>query len=89
MTPTHRRQGIGAQLVSAGLEAARHTEHRWAVVLGEHGYYGCFGFQAALAFGLIDAYGGGEAFQVIELVPGGIPVGAGLVSYAPEFDLVA
>ena len=59
------------------------------MVLGEPGYYGRFGFQPAPGLGLSDAYGGGDAFQVIELLPGGIPVGAGLVRYAPEFALVA
>ena len=29
--------------------------------------------------------GGGAAFQVIELVPGALPVGAGLIRYAQEF----
>ena len=40
------------------------------------------------AFGLSDEYGGGDAFQVLELVPGTLPVGAGLVRYAPEFAAV-
>jgi putative acetyltransferase len=86
---THRRQGIGAVLVRAGLDVASQMGHTWAVVLGKPGYYGRFGFQPASAFGLADSYGGGEAFQVIELQPRGIPVGTGLVSFAPEFSLVA
>ena len=89
VAPGQRRQGIGAQLVRAGLEAACHKGHSWAVVLGDPDYYGRFGFQPAPGLGLSDAYGSGDAFQVIELLPGGIPVGAGLVSYAPEFALVA
>ena len=59
------------------------------MVLGEPGYYGRFGFQPAPGLDLGDAYGGGDTFQVIELLPGAIPVGAGLVRYAPEFALVA
>ena len=89
VAPGQRRQGIGAQLVQAGLEAACHKGHSWAVVLGDPDYYGRFGFQPAPGLGLSDAYGSGDAFQVIELLPGGIPVGAGLVRYAPEFALVA
>ena len=60
----------------------------WAVVLGDPGYYSRFGFHTAQGFGLADEYGGGPAFQAIELVAGLLPVGAGLVTYAPEFALV-
>jgi putative acetyltransferase len=85
----HRRQGIAAALVQAGLEACRAAGFGWAVVLGEPAYYSRFGFRPADEFGLADEYGGGPAFQAIELVPGAMPVGAGLVRYAPEFATVA
>jgi hypothetical protein len=57
----------------------------WAVVLGDPGYYSRFGFVAARRFGLVDEYGGDDAFQVAELADGSVPVGAGLVRYGPEF----
>jgi putative acetyltransferase len=82
---SHRRQGIAAELVRAGLEACREAGFGWCVVLGEPAYYGRFGFRAAPEFGLSDEYGGGESFQVIELIPNALPVNAGLVRYAPEF----
>ncbi len=82
---THRRQGIAADLVRAGLNACRAAGLGWAVVLGEPAYYSRFGFRPAPAFGLADEYGGGEAFQVLELIAGALPAGAGLVRYAPEF----
>ena len=81
----HRRQGIAAQLIEAGLGACRSAGFGWAVVLGEPAYYARFGFRPASAFGLSDEYGGGPAFQALELVPGRLPSGAGLVRYAPEF----
>jgi putative acetyltransferase len=81
----HRRQGIAADLIRAGLDACRAAGFTWAVVLGNPAYYGRFGFRAAAGFGLSDEYGGGPAFQAMELSPGGVPVGAGLVRYAPEF----
>jgi putative acetyltransferase len=81
----HRRRGVAAELIQAGLEACRAAGFGWAVVLGEPAYYGRFGFRPARGFGLSDEYGGGSAFQAIELVPGAMPRGAGLVSYAPEF----
>jgi putative acetyltransferase len=84
----HRRQGVAADLVRAGINACHRAGFRWAVVLGEPEYYSRFGFCAASRFGLLDEYGGGDAFQALELVPGGIPVGGGLVRYAPEFASV-
>jgi putative acetyltransferase len=82
---SHRRQGIAARLIEAGLAACRSAGFAWAVVMGEPAYYARFGFRPASAFGLSDEYGGGPAFQVVELVPGGMPSEAGLVRYAPEF----
>jgi putative acetyltransferase len=80
-----RKQGIAARLIEAGLDGCRAAGIRWAVVLGEPGYYGRFGFREAREFGLFDEYGGGPVFQAMELEPGGLPRGAGLVRYAPEF----
>jgi len=82
---THRRQGIAATLVRAGLDACRVAGFGWVVVLGEPAYYSRFGFRPATGFGLSDEYGGGPAFQAVELVPRSLTVGAGLVTYAPEF----
>lgn len=82
---SHRRQGVAAELIRAGLEACRAAGFRWVVVLGNPRYYGRFGFGPAAAVGLSDEYDGGPAFQAMELVPGGLPTGAGLVRYAPEF----
>jgi putative acetyltransferase len=84
----YRRKGIAAELIRAGLEACRVAGFGWAVVMGEPAYYSRFGFRPAADFGLSDEYGGGPAFQVIELVPGALPRGSGLVRYAPEFAAV-
>ena len=67
------------------MAACRAAGFGWAVVMGEPAYYARFGFRPASGFGLCDEYGGGSAFQVIELLPGALPSGAGLVRYAPEF----
>ena len=82
---SHRGQGIAGSLVRGALEASKTAGLGWAVVLGEPAFYGRFGFQPAPNFGLLDEYGGGNAFQVLELVPGTLPRGAGVVQYAPEF----
>lgn len=83
--PAWRRHGVAAQLVRAGLQACREAGHGWAVVLGEPAYYARFGFREAAPRGLHDEYGGGAAFQVLELRPGALAGVAGRVRYAPEF----
>ena len=57
------------------------------VVLGESVYFGRFGLRTAAECGLYDAYGGGAAFQVLELYEGGAPRDGGLVRYSPEFAI--
>jgi putative acetyltransferase len=86
---SYQHQGTGAVLVRAGLHACREAGLGWVVVLGEPAYYGRFGFRAAAEFGLSDEYDGGLAFQALELIPGALPKGAGLVRYAPEFSSLA
>jgi putative acetyltransferase len=81
----HRRRGVAAELVRKGLDACRQAGVGWVVVLGDPAYYARFGFRAASDFGLRDDYGGGDAFQAVELIRGGLPVGAGLVRYSEEF----
>jgi putative acetyltransferase len=85
---SHRRQGIAAELIRAGLGACRERGFGWAVVLGDPMYYARFGFRAASEYRLCDEYGGGAAFQTMKLLPGALPVGAATVRYAPEFALV-
>jgi putative acetyltransferase len=81
----HRRRGVAADLVRKGLDACRQAGVGWVVVLGDPAYYARFGFRAASEFGLRDDYGGGDAFQAVELIRGALPVGAGLVRYSEEF----
>jgi len=83
--PSWQRRGVGRRLVEAGLSAARRDGWAWVVVLGDPAYYGRCGFAPASGWRLQDAYGGGDAFQALELIPGGIPAGGGRVAYAPEF----
>ena len=83
--PAYRHQGIAGKLVARGLETCAPLGCGWAVVLGNPDYYSRFGFRAAEECGLFGEYGGGRAFQAIELVAGSLPVGAGLVRYGPEF----
>jgi len=84
-----RRRGVGDALVRGGLDASRRAGCAFVVVLGEPAYYERFGFTVASGWGLVDQYGAGSAFQVLELRPGGVPRGAGLVRYAEEFALLS
>lgn len=81
----HRRRGIAASLVRAALAGSCDAGFGWAVVLGSPAYYSRFGFRPAKSFGLTDEYGGGDAFQAMELAEGAMPTDGGLVRYAPEF----
>lgn len=85
--PDFRRQGIAARLIESGLQFCRTSGCPWCVVLGEPAYYVRFGFQPASRYGLMDEYGGGDSFQVLELTTNSVPKGAGLVRYAPEFAI--
>ena len=81
----YRRRGIGASLIAAGLAVCRTQGVGWVVVLGAPEYYSRFGFRPAGDAGLVDEYGGGAAFQVMELTAAA-PFGrTGLVRYGPEF----
>ncbi len=83
--PSRRRHGVGARLIREGLAACERAGVGFVVVLGDPAFYARFGFGPASGWGLSDEYGGGAAFQVVELRPGAVPLGAGLVRYAPEF----
>jgi putative acetyltransferase len=86
--PAFRRRGIAEQLIREGLIACEQLGHGFVVVLGAPSYYRRFGFLPASRWGLRDEYGGGDAFQALELRQGGIPAGGGAVRYAPEFTIV-
>lgn len=83
--PGYRRRGVAAQLVREGLAACQRAGYGFVVVLGEPGYYRRFGFAPATRWGLHDEYGGGDAFQALELRPGAVPPCGGLARYAEEF----
>jgi len=85
--PEWQLQGIGGALIRRGLDECRTQGVGCVVVLGEPTYYQRFGFVPASRWSLLDEYGGGEAFQTIELVPDTIPGHGGLVTYAPEFAM--
>jgi putative acetyltransferase len=84
--PEFQRRGVGSGLIREGLDVCRRMGVEYVVLVGHPDYYPRFGFRRAGQFGLGNEYGADEAFQVIELRPGGIPSG-GLVRYGPEFAM--
>lgn len=83
--PDCQHQGIGGHLVRDGLAAAARSGAGFVVVLGHPEYYPRFGFRRAGEVGLSNEYGADEAFMVLELQPGSLPTGGGLVTYGAEF----
>lgn len=83
--PEHRNKGVAARLVAEGIARCRESGAGFIVVLGEPRYYARFGFAPASARALRCDFGGGDAFQVLELVPGAIPGRGGHVEYAEAF----
>jgi putative acetyltransferase len=85
VVPEYQRRGIGGQLIREGLAAAARSGAAFVVVLGHPDYYPRFGFRRAGPLGLDNEYGADEAFMVLELQPGSLPAGGGLVRYRAEF----
>lgn len=85
--PAYQRQGIGSQLVEAGLEACRESHHRIVIVLGHPAYYPRFGFTPARPHGIVWEHETPvDAFMVCELQHGTLAQTRGVVRYRPEFD---
>jgi putative acetyltransferase len=85
--PELQRQGVGSQLVRAGLELCRTLGHDALVVLGHPDYYPRFGFVPADTKGLrYEHTVPREAFMALELRTGSLPPSGGVVRYRPEFS---
>lgn len=82
-----RRRGIASRLIRVGLDRCQPPDCRFLVVLGDPAFYTRFGFRAASHWGFRDEYGGGEAFQAIDLAPNEPPLMGGTVRYAPAFSM--
>ncbi|WP_299621598.1 GNAT family N-acetyltransferase [Pelagibius sp.] len=76
VVPEAQRQGVGGALVEGGLARLAQSGSGLVFVLGDPGYYGRFGFEAARPFGLAtpfpipEAYA--EAWMVRALDDGGL-----------------
>jgi putative acetyltransferase len=87
--PGQQRKGIGALLVTAGLETCRRAGFTMAVVLGHPEYYPRFGFRPASQLGLRSEYDVPDpVFMAMELSPGAAVGLEGVVRYHDAFATV-
>jgi len=87
--PRYQKQGVGARLITQGLESARDMGFGSVVVLGHEHYYPKFGFVPASRWGIrapIDVPD--DVFMAIELLPGSLKNISGIVEYPVEFSAI-
>jgi len=85
--PEVQGQGIGTQLVAAGIKECQKAGHEIIVLVGHPGYYPRFGFQPCKPLGLeFSEDVPPEAFMVLELKAGALAGRRGVVKFLPEFD---
>ena len=88
VTPDRQRQGIGSELVQAGLEILRKQGCPFVIVLGHPAFYPRFGFVPASRYGLISQWEGvpDAAFMVLVLDASSMAGVTGVARYREEFD---
>ncbi len=87
VVPDRQRQGIGSQLVRAGLAECGARGDAVVVVVGHPRYYPRFGFVAAGSRGLRCPWPvPDDVFMALELRPGALEGISGVVRYLPEFE---
>jgi len=87
--PDYQRQGIGSQLVQAGLATCGETRYGVVVVLGHPHYYPKFGFMPSKPHGIEWEHEvPEEVFMVKELQRGALARTRGVVQYGPAFNEV-
>lgn len=85
--PNYQNQGIGSQLVSAGLKQCEDLGVGAVVVLGHARYYPRFGFKPSSQFGIECEYDvPEELFMIKELKPGYLQGATGVIKYHDAFS---
>lgn len=88
VVPDRQAEGIGSQLIEAGLRAATAIGTEIVFLVGEPDYYRRFGFAADTAAPFASPYAG-KYFQAKVLRNGFILPASGLADYAPAFAELA
>jgi len=86
--PEMQHQGIGTQLIKAGIQNLRNTQCPFIIVLGHPEYYPRFGFEKASPHGIKCQWEGipDEAFMILWLDKSPMRRVSGLAKYRDEFD---
>ena len=86
--PAFQKQGIGTQLVHAGLKKAKALGYPSVIVLGHAAYYPRFGFQPASSWNIRAPFEvADEVFMGLELQKGALENVNGMVHYAKAFGI--
>ncbi|MEM7501574.1 MAG: N-acetyltransferase [Pseudomonadota bacterium] len=89
VVPERQRQGIGARLANAGIDACRQLGVQIIIVLGHAEYYPKFGFVPASRWGVKSEYDvPDEAFMLLELDRGCLPAAARVARYHEAFAAI-
>jgi putative acetyltransferase len=88
VVPEHQREGIGSELVEAGLAMLRERGSPFVIVLGHPEYYPRFGFEPARLRGVRCQWHGipDEAFMILILDESAMAGVSGVARYRDEFD---
>ena len=86
--PDHRRQGIGSQLVTEGLNLLQESACPYVIVLGHPEYYPRFGFEPAAKYRIVCQWEGipSEAFMIRIFDEKAMDGVEGIAVYREEFD---
>lgn len=84
--PPYQRDGIGSQLVRAGLAGCQQAGEGVVFVLGHPDYYPRFGFEPSRSHGIRSEFDvPAEVFMVVELEEAALAGRDGVVHYSPVF----
>lgn len=86
--PDRQSQGIGSQLVRAGLKILKEQGCAYVIVVGHPGFYPKFGFEPASKYHLTCQWEGvpDEAFMIVVNDPTSLLGVKGVARYRDEFD---
>ena len=85
--PDRQRQGAGAAVVHAALEAARARGERLVLVLGHPEYYPRFGFVRASEYGIRPGFDVPDAAMMALVLDGSASVAPGTIRYPAAFGV--
>ncbi len=86
--PKFQRQGVGSELVKAGIDILKNLRCRFIVVLGHPEYYPRFGFEPASRYGITSQWEGvpDHAFMILWLDRSMMYDSPGIAKYRDEFN---